>query len=51
MRERTSPLEHKIEEFVNKALDSMNMVTKEKFEALEERVAELEKQLQKAAQE
>jgi len=50
-REKANPLEHKIEELVNKVLDSMNLVTKDKFEALETRVAELEAQLKKSSEE
>lgn len=50
-REKASPLEHKIEELINKVLDSMNLVSKEKFEALEKRVVELEQQLKKSDQE
>ncbi len=50
-REKASPLEHKIEELVNTVLDGMNLVTKDKFESLEKRVAELEAQLKKSPQE
>jgi len=50
-REKASPLEHKVEELVNKVLDSMNLVTKDRFETLEKRVMELEQQLKKPAQE
>ncbi len=50
-REKASPLEHKIEELVNTVLDSMNLVPKDTFDALETRVAELEAQLKKSSDE
>jgi len=44
-REQTSVLEGKMDELVKKGLDRMNVVTKERFEALEKRVEELEKRM------
>lgn len=44
-RERTSALEGKMEELVKKGLERMNLVTKERFDALEKRVEELEKRI------
>lgn len=47
-REKVGPLERKVEELVNNVLDGMNLVPKEKFEALEQRVADLEAKLQES---
>lgn len=44
-KEKSVVVENKLEEFVNTMLERMNLVSKEKYEALEKRVAELEQKM------